>query len=75
MAKAEVRDAQVHIVVTSGSGVGARGRFTFEPMREDKSLVQIVEALLKYPGRIIHELQFNWRAGLSTWLLLLALLV
>src|SRR5438045_5571773 len=34
----------------------------------------VIEALLKYPGRIIHELQNNWRAALLLWLLLLALL-
>jgi hypothetical protein len=35
--------------------------------------VAVIEALLKYPGRIIHELQNNWRAALAIWLLLLAL--
>jgi hypothetical protein len=50
------------------------GRFAFEPMREGKSPVHVIEALLKYPGRIIHELQFNWRSGLSGSLLILALL-
>ena len=34
----------------------------------------MIEALLKYPGRIIHELQHNWRVELSSWLLVLALL-
>lgn len=50
------------------------GRFTFEPMPSGNSPVLLIEALLKYPGRIIHELQFNWRADLSTWLLLFALI-
>jgi len=34
----------------------------------------VIEALLKYPGRIIHELQNNWRATLLLWLLSLVLL-
>lgn len=51
---------------------GTYGRFTFEPM-SGTSLVQVIEALLKSPGRIIHELQFNWRAQLSAGLLLFAL--
>ena len=34
----------------------------------------VIEALLKFPGRIIHELQNNWRAALPLWLLLFALL-
>ena len=38
------------------------------------SPVLIIEALLKYPGRIIYELQNNWRASLSGWLLAFALL-
>jgi hypothetical protein len=50
------------------------GRFAFEPMPEGNSPVLLIEALLKSPGRIIHELQNNWRATLATWLLLLALL-
>jgi hypothetical protein len=43
-------------------------------MPEGKSPVLVIEALLKSPGRIIHELQNNWRADLSGWLLILALL-
>jgi hypothetical protein len=50
------------------------GRFTFEPMPPGNSPVLVIEALLKYPGRIIHELQFNWRPDLSTCLLLFALI-
>jgi len=34
----------------------------------------VIEALLKYPGRIIHELQNNWRSVLLLWLLSLVLL-
>ena len=33
----------------------------------------IIEALLKFPGRVIYELQSNRRAGLSGWLLVFAL--
>jgi hypothetical protein len=43
-------------------------------MPAGKSPVLMIEALLKYPGRIIHELQHNWRVELSSWLLVLALL-
>ena len=50
------------------------GRFAFEPMPEGASPPLVVEALLKFPGRIIHELQNNWRAALPLWLLSLALL-
>lgn len=53
---------------------GITGRFTFEPMPAGKSPFLLIEALLKYPGRIIHELQFKWRADLSAWLLAFALL-
>ena len=53
---------------------GIPGRFAFEPMPEGKSPILVIEALLKYPGRIIHELQNNWRPDLSSWLLVLALL-
>jgi hypothetical protein len=49
-------------------------RFVFEPMSNSGSPIALVEALLKYPGRIIYELQHNWRAALSMWLLLLALI-
>ena len=43
-------------------------------MPDGRSPVLVIEALLKYPGRIIHELQNNWRAALALWLLILALL-
>ena len=52
---------------------GVSGRFTFEPMPAGDSPILMMEALLKYPGRIIHELQFNWRGELTTWLLVFAL--
>ncbi len=48
-------------------------RFALEPMPAGKSPLVIIETLLKYPGRIIYELQNNWRAGLSGWLVVLAL--
>jgi hypothetical protein len=50
------------------------GRFAFEPMPKGASPPLVIEALLKFPGRIIHELQNNWRAALPIWLLSLALL-
>jgi hypothetical protein len=50
------------------------GHLLYEPMPEGGSPIAIIEALLKYPGRIIHELQHNWRAALSAWLLILALI-
>jgi hypothetical protein len=50
------------------------GRFLLEPMSHPESPGSIVEALLKYPGRIIHELQTQRRAGLVAWLLILALI-
>jgi hypothetical protein len=49
------------------------GRFAFEPMPRPASAPLVIEALLKYPGRIIHELQNNWRAALPLWLLSLVL--
>ena len=48
-------------------------RFAFEPMPAGTSPLQVIEALLKFPGRIIYELQNNWRADLSGWLVALAL--
>jgi hypothetical protein len=50
------------------------GSFMFEPMPQGASPPVVIEALLKYPGRIIHELQNNWRATLPICLLSLALL-
>jgi len=43
-------------------------------MPEGQSTVGAIEALLKQPGRIIYELQKNWRPALSTCLLVFALL-
>lgn len=48
-------------------------RLALEPMLESNSPIAIIEALLKRPGRILYELQHNWRAGLSVWLLIFAL--
>jgi hypothetical protein len=53
---------------------GIPGRFNFEPLPEGNSPVLLLEALLKSPGRIIHELQFNWKIELSGWLLFFALI-
>ena len=50
------------------------GHLLFEPMPEGRSPALIIESLLKYPGRIVHELQKNWRAELTIWLALLCLL-
>jgi hypothetical protein len=52
---------------------GISSRFTFEPMPAGDSPIAMIEALLKFPGRIIHELQFNWRRSLTIWLLFFAL--
>jgi len=46
--------------------------FTFAPLPPDQSPALLIEALLKHPGQIIHELQFNWRIGLTTWLVVFA---
>ena len=51
-----------------------RDPFVFGPLPEGQSTVGAIEALLKEPGRIIYELQENWRANLSAWLLVFALL-
>lgn len=51
-----------------------RAPFAFEPMPERKSPVLVIEALLKYPGRIIHELQNNWQSTFAFWLFVLAVL-
>ena len=50
------------------------GQLLFEPMPERASPALVIETLLKYPGRIIHELQNNWRAALPVWLLSIVLL-
>lgn len=43
-------------------------------MPEGTSPALVIEALLKYPGRIIYQLQNNWRAALPMWLFLFVLL-
>ena len=53
---------------------GIPGRFIFEPLPEGDSPILLLEALLKYPGRIIHALQFNWKTKQSAWLLIFALI-
>lgn len=50
------------------------GRFALEPMPDPGSPSSILEALLKYPGRIIHELQTQSRRVLLIWLILVALI-
>jgi len=46
----------------------------FEPMPEKTSPALVIESLLKYPGRIIYELQHNWRVALPVCFTLLVLL-
>lgn len=48
------------------------GRFTFEPMQNAQSPITVVEALLKRPGRLIHDLERNWRASLALPLVVFA---
>jgi len=47
-------------------------RFTFGPLPSGHSPASLIEALLKYPGQIIHELQFNWRSALTIWFMIFA---
>src|SRR3954453_5081509 len=47
-------------------------QFIFAPLPSGHSPASLVEALLKYPGQVIHELQFNWRSGLTTWFIVFA---
>jgi hypothetical protein len=49
------------------------GHLLFEPMPEAASPALVLESLLKYPGRIIYELQYNWRVALPVCLSLLVL--
>jgi hypothetical protein len=42
-------------------------------MPEGQTAVGAIETLLKQPGRVIYELQKNWHANLSAWLLIFAL--
>src|SRR4030081_2071691 len=50
------------------------GHLAYQLMPQGRSAMPFLEALLKYPGKIIHELQNNWRAPLAIWLIILALL-
>jgi len=50
------------------------GHLLFEPMPEKTSPALVIESLLKYPGRIIYELQHNWRVALPVCFTLLVLL-
>ena len=51
----------------------ARAHFTFEPMPDDHGPAELLETLLKHPGRIIHELHADRRRLLAAWFLLFAL--
>jgi hypothetical protein len=51
----------------------ARTHFTFEPMPDDHGPAELLETLLKHPGRIIHELHADRRRLLAAWFLLFAL--
>src|SRR4051794_17765753 len=48
-------------------------RFRFEPMTNGQSAIAIIEALLKFPGRLIYELERKWTTTLAGWLLLIAI--
>src|SRR5436309_546591 len=52
---------------------GSSRRFAFEPLAEDASPFAIIDSLLKHPGRILHDLQNNWRATVALWLIAVAL--
>ncbi len=47
--------------------------FNLEPLPDNTNPASIVEALLKHPGRIVHELHENPATAVSFWLLLLGL--
>jgi hypothetical protein len=51
-----------------------RQQFAFEPMPQKQSGIGLIETLLKHPGRIIYELQKNWRPWLSGWFLIFAVI-
>jgi hypothetical protein len=42
-------------------------------MPAGQSGLGVIESLLKHPGRVVYELQNNWRAALTTWLIVFAL--
>jgi hypothetical protein len=44
--------------------------FVFEPMPDPSNPLRALENLLKYPGRIVHELHQTRAAILATWLLI-----
>src|SRR5438067_10643183 len=44
--------------------------FVFEPMPDPGNPIRALENLLKYPGRIVHELHQTRAAILATWLLI-----
>src|SRR3954463_11571921 len=47
-------------------------QFIFAPLPAGHSPASLIEALLKYPGQIIHELQFKWRSELAIWFMVFA---
>src|SRR5689334_11831016 len=51
----------------------SRKRFTFEPMPDGHGPAELLETLLKHPGRIIYELHADRRRMLAAWFLLFAL--
>src|SRR3954470_5424740 len=48
------------------------GQFIFAPLPAGHSPASLIEALLKYPGQIIHDLQFKWRSELAIWFIVFA---
>jgi len=44
--------------------------FVFEPMPDPANPIRALENLLKYPGRIVHELHQTRAAILAAWLLI-----
>lgn len=59
---------------TSNTAGPANGRFTFEPLQNADSPMAVVEALLKTPGGVIHDLERNWRPTLTFPLIVFAIL-
>lgn len=51
----------------------ASRRFAFEPLPANASPLTIVDAVLKHPGRILHDLQNNWRATVAVSLIAVAM--
>src|SRR5436190_923900 len=50
------------------------GDMQFEPMPEKPTPTNVIETLLKHPGRIVHELHHQRDANLSLTLLVVAVL-